>query len=114
MRIRSYQTPAGRDPVKEFIASLSDETRAEILTLLRRLENGEVLAMPQSRSMSSIAHGLHEIRVRDREGQVRVFYYTKIKDTIYLIHALRKKSRVIPDRDRELILKRIRELNQTR
>jgi len=114
MRIRSYQTAAGRDPVKEFIASLPGETRAEILALLRRLENGEVLSMPQSRSMSSLAHGLHELRVRDSEGQVRVFYYTKIEETIYLIHALRKKSRVIPDRERDLILKRIKELNRMR
>lgn len=111
MRIRSYQTPSRRDPVGEFIAELPLETRTEIFTLLRRLENNEILSMPHSRSMASMASGLHELRIRDREGQVRVFYYTKIRDVIYLVHALRKKSRVISDKDRDLIVKRIRELN---
>lgn len=111
MHILHYSTATGREPVKEFISELPQETRFENLILLRRMENGEVLSMPHARSMSSIAHGLYELRVRDVQGQVRVFYYTKIKNSIFLVHALRKKSKTIPDNERNLILKRIQELD---
>ena len=111
MRVLHYATAGGKEPVKEYIAELPPETRFEVIALLRRMESGEILPMPHSRSLSSIAHGLYELRVRDSEGQVRIFYYTKIKDSIFLVHALRKKSRTIPDKERNLILKRIQELS---
>ena len=110
MKILHYKTASGREPVKEFIAELPIETRFEVLTLLRRLEAGELITMPQARSMSSMAHGLYELRVRDPQGSVRVFYYTKVQDTIFLIHGVRKKSQTISDQDRDLILKRIKEI----
>jgi phage-related protein len=40
-----------------------------------------------------------------------VFYYTKLRGVIYLIHALRKKSRTISDQEKGLVMKRIKELN---
>ena len=112
MQILHYTTTSGRLPVKEFIQELPEETRFEVLTLLRRLENGENLTMPHSRSLASMAQGLFELRVRDARGQVRIFYYVRLKQGLFLIHALRKKSQTIPDKDRLLIVKRIKELNQ--
>jgi len=111
MKILHYSTSSGREPVKEFIEELPLETRYEVLTLLRRMENGEILTMPFARSMASMAHGLYELRVRDAQGLVRVFYYTKIQDSIFLVHGLRKKSKTIADKDRDLILKRVKEIN---
>ncbi len=110
MKILHYKTASGREPVKEFIAELPIDARFEVLTLLRRLEGGELLTMPQARSMSSMAHGLYELRVRDSQGSIRVFYYTKVRETIFLIHGLRKKSQTIGEQDRDLILKRIKEI----
>jgi phage-related protein len=110
MKILHYSTSSGREPVREFVDELPLESRYEVLTLLRRIENGELLTMPHSRSMSSIENGLHELRVRDSQGIFRVFYYKKIKNLVFLVHALRKKSQTIPDKDRLLILKRIREI----
>ena len=112
-RLKRYTTASGGDPIDSFLKGLPPETRAEIFTLLRRLELGELLSMPHSRSMGTLAAGLYELRVRDKAGQVRVFYYTKVRNTIYLIHALRKKGRTIPDKDRKLILKRLREIKET-
>jgi phage-related protein len=111
MRILHYSTPNGREPVKEFVAELPAESRFEVLVLLRRIEAGEVLPLPHSRSMSSVTQGLYELRVRDVQGQIRVFYYTKLRGVIYLIHALRKKSRTISNKERDVILKRIKELH---
>lgn len=111
IKLLHYSTPSGKEPVREFIEELHFETRYEALSLLRRIEGGETLTMPHTRSLNSMAHGLYELRVRDAQGQVRVFYYTKIQGSIFLIHGLRKKSKTIADKDRELILKRIKELN---
>jgi phage-related protein len=61
--------------------------------------------------MASMAHGLYELRVRDAQGLVRVFYYTKIQNSIFLVHGLRKKNKTIPEKDRDLILKRISAIN---
>jgi phage-related protein len=112
MQILHYSTKSGREPVKEFIESLPVDTRFEILALLRRMESGETLSMPHSRSLATIAHGLYELRVRDVNGQIRVFYYTKFKNYLFLLHALRKKSRTISAHERELIVKRIRQITQ--
>ena len=111
MNILHYSTSSKKEPVKEFIEGLPFESRYEILSFLRRMESGEILTMPHSRSMASMAHGLYELRVRDSHGIVLVFYYTKIQNAIFLIHGLRKKSKTIPEKDRKLILKRIQEIN---
>ena len=110
MGIKQYLTSSGRAPVFDFISQLSEETRFEVFVLLRRLESGEILSMPQSRNLASMAKGLCELRIKDDRGNIRVFYYTKIKSTIYLVHALRNKSRIISERDRNLIIRRIKEI----
>lgn len=109
-QIKHYRTSSGNEPVKEFIAELPEVTRLEVLILLRRLESGEMLFMPHSRSMASMARGLYELRLRDEQGQIRIFYYTKIKGSIFLVHVLRKQSQVITEHDRKVILKRLKEL----
>ena len=71
---------------------------------------GQVLSMPLSRNLSGIFPGLHEIRLKDRTGQVRVFYFIKRGEAIYMLHAMRKKTQEIPKRDVEIILKRLKEV----
>ena len=43
----------------------SDNARLEAGFLLRRLQQGEKLAMPQSRPMPSIGTRCHELRIND-------------------------------------------------
>lgn len=74
------------------------------------LEQGKVLSMPLSRNLSSVARGLHELRFRDRGGQVRFFYFIKKADAIYMVHAARKKTQALPKEDIELVLKRLKEI----
>lgn len=114
MRLKYYSTDRGREPVKEFITELPESTRREIFILLRRLEDGENLSMPHSRNLSQIVKGLYELRLRDKQGQVRVFYYLAHARAIYLLHALRKKNRIISNDERRLIIKRIREVQRHR
>lgn len=90
--------------------SLAEETRLEIVDALGLLENGHKLEMPLSRNLSTIRPGLHELRFRDKAGQVRVIYFLKRGEAIYLVHAFRKKTQAIPSKDIDLILKRLKEV----
>jgi len=69
-----------------------------------------MLTMPVSRNLSSITSGLHELRFRDKAGQIRVFYFIKKNDGIYLVHAFRKKTQEISSKELDMILKRTREV----
>lgn len=74
------------------------------------LENGIMLSMPQSRSLSSIYSGLHELRLKDRHGQVRIFYFIKRAGLIFMLHAMHKKTQQTPRREIDIALKRIKEI----
>ena len=66
--------------------------------------------MPMSRNLSSVHPGLHELRFKDRSGQVRVFYFVKRGEAIYMLHALKKKTQELPRKEIDLVLKRIKEI----
>ncbi len=110
MKIKYYQTPGGRSPVEDFLLGLPEATRLEVADALLLLESGQTLEMPLSRNLGAIHPGLHELRFRDKAGQVRVIYYIKKGEAIYLVHAFRKKTQTIPRRELEIIHKRLKEI----
>jgi phage-related protein len=52
----------------------SSEARMEAGVLLRRLQGGENLRMPQSRPMPSIGARCHELRINDQNVTWRIIY----------------------------------------
>ena len=98
--------PSALDTVREF----SEDVRGKIGYLLHLVQKGEVLQLPHSRSMSSVASGAHEIRVKDRDGIYRVFYLMKMEDGIYVFHAFQKKTGKTPIDEIRLAKKRLQEL----
>jgi len=42
--------------------------------------------------MPDVGHGVHEIRVGDREGTFRVIYVARFNEAIYVLHAFQKKT----------------------
>ena len=75
----------------------SREARVEAGVLLRRLQKGEKLALPQSRPMPSIGSGCHELRIRDRDADWRIFYFVDT-EAIVLLEIVDKTSRATPKR----------------
>ena len=73
----------------------SQEARGEAGVLLRRLQNGENLGMPQSRSMPNIGRRCHELRVRNRSANWRMIYRVDI-DAIVLLEVFAKKTGKTP------------------
>lgn len=96
--------------MEDFLLGLPEATRLEVADALLLLESGQTLEMPLGRNLAGIRTGLHELRFRDKAGQVRVIYYLKKGDAIYLVHAFRKKTQTIPRRELDIIDKRLKEI----
>jgi phage-related protein len=60
--------------------------------------------------LTSIHSNLYEIRIKDKKGQFRVIYFVKKKDAIYILHAFRKKTQQLPQKEKKVILTRIKEI----
>jgi phage-related protein len=73
----------------------SSAARLEAGLLLRRLQRGENLGLPQSRPMPSIAAHCHELRVRDRDKNWRIIYRIDA-DAIIIIEVFNKTTRTTP------------------
>ena len=66
--------------------------------------------MPLSRPMPSIAPGVEELRVKDRSGAYRAFYFTRLADMVLIFHAFEKKTARTPPHEIELARKRLKEM----
>ena len=69
--------------------------RIEAGFLLRRLQKGESLSMPQSRPMPAIGAHCHELRVNDAAASWRIIYRAD-HDAIVIAEVFRKKSQKTP------------------
>jgi phage-related protein len=86
----------------------SREARLETGFLLRRLQRGELLSMPQSRPMPSVAPRCHELRVNDVSGQWRLIYRVDA-DAIVIAEVFAKKSAKTPKAVLEVCRRRLKE-----
>ncbi|NQZ11646.1 MAG: type II toxin-antitoxin system RelE/ParE family toxin [Algicola sp.] len=73
----------------------SAAARLEAGYLLRRLQRGEKLSMPQSRPMPSIVAGCHELRITDEHKIWRVIYRID-NDAIVIPELFEKKTTKTP------------------
>jgi len=73
----------------------STSARLEAGVLLRRLQLGERLTMPQSRPMPSIGRRCHELRVQDETSIWRIVYRIDA-DAIVIADVFSKKTSTTP------------------
>ena len=69
--------------------------RLETGYLLRRLQRGDILTMPQSRPMSSVGARCHELRINDVSVKWRLIYRIDA-DAIVIAEVFGKKSAKTP------------------
>jgi phage-related protein len=86
------------------------DVRRELGKAIFDLQKGEKLGMPVSRPMPSVEAGVSELRIRDRSGIYRAFYYTQSPRGILVFHALMKKTQATPKRDLDLAKRRLKEM----
>lgn len=87
---------------------LSHAARIETGFLLRRLQRGERLRMPQSRSMPSIGLRCHELRINDADTTWRLIYRMD-PDAIVIAEVFAKKTEKTPKDVIEACKKRLKE-----
>jgi phage-related protein len=92
------------------IRKFPEDVRREFGKIIFDLQKGEKLTMPLSRPMASVAFGVEELRIKDRSGAYRVFYYTKVADSVLIFHAFSKKTQKTPPHEIALAQKRLKEM----
>lgn len=90
---------------------LSAAGRIEAGVLLRRLQRGEKLSMPQSRPMPIVGPRCHELRVPDETATWRIMYRVD-SDAIVIAEVFCKKTRATPPHVIEACWRRLRSYDQ--
>jgi len=76
--------------------------------LLRQLQRGEFLSMPQSRPMPSVGPRCHELRINDVTNNWRVVYRID-NDAIVILEVFAKKTGKTPKAVIDTCRKRLKE-----
>jgi phage-related protein len=96
-------TPAG--PLRKALVWLQGEVKTPPFTpegrqeagmLLRLLQEGEQLGMPQAEPLPEVGRGCGALRVRDAEHNWRIMYRIDA-DAVLVLEVYSKKTRKIPD-----------------
>ena len=96
--------------VRAAIQEFPEDVRRELGKAIFDLQKGAVLHLPLSRPMRSVATGVDELRLKDRAGIYRVFYYARLANRVVIFHAFIKKSQQTSAYDVELGRKRLKEI----
>lgn len=103
--VEYYRNSKGKEPVAEFIDTLSNETQAKVFRTMKLLKDyGVLLKEPYTKH---IRGKIRELRIRDSEGAIRIFYFTFIGRRIVLLHGFIKKTEKTPLRQIEIAEKRM-------
>jgi len=85
----------------------SKEARLDAGFLLRKLQQGETLALPHSRPIPSIGKHCHELRIEDQKQTWRIIYRID-PDAIVIAEVFRKKTRKTPPEVIDMSQKRLK------
>jgi phage-related protein len=85
-----------------------ESARIEAGYLLRRLQAGEMIALPMSRPLPAIGARCHELRVNDAGQSWRIVYRID-RDAIVIADVFSKKTRSTPRQVIETCRRRLRE-----
>ena len=104
MRVTFFTTAAGRCPVLDYINSLAKPERARVLEALDQIERRGLAAIRVQ--FRQIDGKLWEIKI----GSHRVFYVMIHGEEMVLLHAYKKQQQKLPIKEREIALRRMKEL----
>lgn len=92
-----YGTPRGKYPVKDFIERLDKRSRAKIWRYIELLEKqGPNLLRPYA---DHVQDEVRELRVRLKDGNIRVFYFFFERVNVVLLNAFKKKTGKLPEKE---------------
>jgi len=108
--VEFYRDSKGKEPVAEFLDSLPIKTRAKMVRLIDLLsKKGVLLKEPYTKKVKG---KIREIIVNDKEGAVRVLYFSFTGKKFILLHGFIKKTNKTPKGDIETAEKRMSDFLQ--
>lgn len=97
----------GRSEIIKEALKQQPQTKAKIAHNVKLLrQHGNKLGMPHSKSLGL---GLYELRIRGKE-ELRIFYCFTSQRTIHLLHVFKKKTPQTPQKELDLVLRRMKSL----
>jgi phage-related protein len=106
LRVNFFRQESGREPVRDWLKSLSTEDRKLIGEDIKTVQWGWPLGMPLIRSLGD---GLWEVRT-DLKGRIARVLFCTHDNCIVLLHGFIKKTTKTPDKDIRLARQRMKEL----
>src|SRR5208282_1565643 len=94
-----YRSPAGTEPVREWLKSLVTEERKAVGTDLMRVQWRWPVGMPLCRPMGD---GLWEVRTDLPKGRIARVLFCFHERNLVALHGFIKKTRKTPDDDMKL------------
>jgi phage-related protein len=102
-----YALPSGREPVREWLKALPGEDRKIIGEDIKDVEFSWPIGMPLCRSIGA---GLWEVRSELTQNRIVRVLFCVHQGRMVLLHAFIKKTQKTLASDRDLALKRMREI----
>lgn len=103
MKIHSYESSGGKDLIMDYIMNLTEDEKVDGLSVLEDMENGKTDCLVMKRWDGKI----WEVYFRKHN---RIFYVTVDGTDIYLLHACRKQKNKTEKKDKNIVIKRAKEL----
>ncbi len=104
VKVTFYRTATGRSPALDYVQNLSKPERARIFEALEQVERRGLDAIRVE--FRQIDGKLWEIKI----GSHRVFYVLIERDEMVLLHAYKKQRQKLPVRERDIAIRRMKEL----
>ncbi len=107
--IEYYVAGNGKSPTRDFIDSLSAESKAKFIFVADLLtEYGLNVREPYIKPITG-SRKLFEIRIKDRQNIHRVFYFAFTGRKLVLLHGFTKKTEKTPSREIEIAQTRMKD-----
>lgn len=105
--IEYYATAKGKSPVRDFIDSLSPESKAKYIFIANLLgEYGIGVKEPYVKPLIG-SRKLFEIRIKDKNNIHRILFFTFTGKKFVLLHGFTKKTEKTPRAEIETATKRM-------
>ncbi|OGO19949.1 MAG: hypothetical protein A2Z15_03140 [Chloroflexi bacterium RBG_16_50_11] len=106
-RVIFYMDKDGNEPVKDFILEQPDGAIGEILHVFDLLYRFDLsLGLPY---VEKVKDKIWSLRIKHSSDYYRILYFTFSGKKFILLHAVKKKSDKLQNRDIELAIKRMKE-----
>jgi phage-related protein len=102
-----YALPSGREPVREWVKSLDRADRKIVGEDIKDVEFSWPIGMPLCRSLGG---GLWEVRCDLTQGRIARVLFCVGRGRMVLLHAFVKKTRKTPAGERDLAVRRMKEI----